>query len=57
MTTQVLLSKGEHLGFCPQKGDLYSVESGLSIFGKPQYRIYSLKGDSVNELIAFQIIR
>lgn len=57
MTKQLLLSKGEHLGFCPMKGDLYSVESGLLIFGKPQYRIYSLKGESISELISFQVIR
>lgn len=53
MTIEIVKSKGEYLGHCPQKGDIYSVPSGHDQKGNQKYAIVSLIMGGINTLLVY----
>lgn len=53
MRKEQIITEGEYLGYCPQKGDLYTIYKGTTTDGKKKYEIWSVNGDWVTPLIDF----
>ncbi|WP_169712532.1 hypothetical protein [Parageobacillus galactosidasius] len=53
MSVQAIIRNGEYLGYCEEKGYIYSVFYGYDERGRKIYRIYAIKGGEEQLLIEF----
>lgn len=53
MAYQTVKEHGSYLGFCEQKGYIYSVFKGYDSHGKKEYFIVAISGNQVTYLIDF----
>jgi hypothetical protein len=55
MSLNTIKARGEYLGFCEQKGYLYSVFTGYDFIGRQKFTIYAIRGGYAEYLIDFSI--
>lgn len=48
-----IVTNGEYLGYCDEKGYVYSIFCGYDERGRKIYRIYAIKGGEKQLLIEF----
>lgn len=53
MTKEIVKNKGTYLGFCEQKGYIYSIFKGCDSHAKKEYYIVSILNNQVSYLIDF----
>ena len=53
MTVNHAFTSGEHLGYCPLKGDIYSVPVGADRVGNKKYVIVSIHNNHLSYLIDY----
>lgn len=56
MSIQTIIHSGEYLGYCEEKGYIYSMFTGYDKKGKKKYTIFAIKNGYASQLIEFTAI-
>lgn len=55
MTVNQAMTQGEYLGYCPLKGDIYSVPMQANHYGNKKYVIVCIRHGALSYLIDYTV--